>query len=173
MKILAAPSVKFIAFVSTTLLAIAVDSGEPPPPPKFSLDAAVRQALVQSPAVRVQEAEIDRREGVREQASGEFDWLASAAASRVKERNPTVDPLGRDAVIAGDTTAYSLSAARKLRNGVIVQPFVEVGVTGHDSPASPTFGSSQVNLQIVVPLLRGLGADSTGAAEAAARAAGT
>lgn len=136
---------------------------------QFTLDAAVRKALAQSPVVRVQEAEVDRREGVREQVSGEFDWVGTAAASRVRERSPTIDPLGQDAVTAGDTTAYSLSAGRKLRNGVTVVPSLEVAVAGHDTPAAPTLGASQVNLQIVVPLLRGLGTDSTGAAEAAAR----
>lgn len=168
MKTSAASCVRLFALIATAAFVFAADPA-PPAAPRFTLDAAVRQALTQNPAVRVQEAEIDRREGVREQAAGEFDWLTAAAVSRVKERSPTVDPLGRDAVTTGDTTAYSVSGARKLRNGVIVQPSVEVGVSGRDSPAAPTFGSSQVNLQIVVPLLRGLGTDSTGAAEAAAR----
>jgi outer membrane protein TolC len=137
--------------------------------PQFTLDAAVRKALAQSPALRVQEAEIDRREGVREQASGEFDWFTSAAVSRVRERTPTVDPLGRDAVTAGDTTGYSVNVTRKLRNGIVVQPSVEVAVGEPDAPPGPSLGASNLNLQIVVPLLRGLGNDTTGAAEAAAR----
>ena len=144
-------------------------AAELPPTPTFPLAAAVRQALAQSPALRVQESEVDRREGVREQATGEFDWVASASASRVKERRPVGDALGRDAVTAGDTTAYTVTAARKLRNGVVLQPSATVGVSEHDSPASPTFGASQLNLQIIVPLLRALGTDSTGATEAAAR----
>lgn len=129
----------------------------------------MRKALAQSPAVRVREAEVDRREGVREQTSGEFDWYATGAVSRIKERTPTVDALGRDAVTSGDTTAYSVGVTRKLRNGVIVQPSIEVGVPEFHSPAAPTFGASNLNLEIVIPLLRGLGADSTGAVEAAAR----
>lgn len=135
----------------------------------FTLDAAVRDALLRSPAVRVRAAEIDRREGVREQASGEFDWITSAAATRSRDRTPVLDPLGRDAVTRTDTTAYSVAATRRLRNGVIVQPSVEVGVPEHTSPPGPTLGASNLNLQIVVPLLRGLGTGSSAAAEAAAR----
>lgn len=137
--------------------------------PQFSLDAAVRRALAQSPAVRVREAEIDRREGVREQAAGEFDWVTSASIARIKERHPAVDSFGRDIVDAGDTTTYGVAATRKLRNGVIVQPSTQVGMADGNSPPAPAVGTSQLNLQIIVPLLRGLGQDSTGAAEAAAR----
>lgn len=138
-------------------------------PPRFSLDAAVRQALAQSPAVRVREAEIDRREGTREQAAGEFDWITSASAARIKERSPAVDSFGRDIVNAADTTTYAVAATRKLRNGVIVQPSTQVGVSDGHSPPAPAAGRSQFNLQIIVPLLRGLGPESVGAAEAAAR----
>jgi outer membrane protein TolC len=129
----------------------------------------VRRALAQSPAVRVREAEIDRREGAREQAAGEFDWLTSASVARIKERSPAVDSFGRDIVAAGDTTTYAVNTTRKLRSGVIVQPSLQVGMADGNAPPSPAVGTSQLNLQIIVPLLRGLGADSSGAAEAAAR----
>ncbi len=168
LNIIAHFSVRLVVTLWLAAHAVAAESLETPVA-KFTLDAAVRQALAQSPALRIEEAEIDRREGVREQAAGEFDWRTSAGASRIKERSPLVDPLGRDAITTGDTTAYSVSASRKLRNGVIVHPSAEVGVVGRESPAAPTFGSAQLNLQIIVPLLRGLGSESTGAAEAAAR----
>lgn len=136
---------------------------------RFPLETAVRKALVQSPAVRVREAEVDLREGRREQASGEFDWNTAAAVSANRERTPGVDALGRDAVAVSNATNYSASATRKGREGVIVQPSLAVSVPEHERPYSPTYGGSNLSLQIVVPLLRGLGRDSTGAAEAAAR----
>ena len=139
------------------------------PAPQFPLDVAVRHALAQSPALRVEEAQVEMREGVREQASGEFDWFASLSASRSRDRIPMIDPLGRETVDAGETTAYVAGVTRKLRSGILVQPFVEVGVPEQHSPIGPTLGASNLQLQIVVPLLRGLGHDSTGAAEAAAR----
>ncbi len=153
-------------------LSQALHAGEPTsavPSTPLTLDAAAQRALTQSPAVRISEAEIDRREGTREQASGAFDWIVTAGASRIRERTPYVDGLGRDAVAASNTTAYSVGAAHRLRNGIVVQPSVDVAIPEHESPASPTLGASQLNLQIVVPLLRGLGQDSSGAAEAAAR----
>lgn len=129
--------------------------------------------LAQSPAVRVREAEIDFREGVRGQAAGEFDWVTALRAARTSERAPTVDALGRDAVTDTDLTSYSASAALKLRNGVIVRPSAEAVVSEGPAPTGvigrSSFGNSHLNLQIVVPLLRGLGQESTGAAEAAAR----
>jgi outer membrane protein TolC len=144
-------------------------AGAAAPPAQFPLDAAVRRTLAQSPAVQMREAEIDRREGVREQASGEFDWRTTASTLRFKDRTPSIDPLGRDTVTAGDTTTYSVGVTRKLRSGVILQPSTQVAMVDGNSPPSPALGSSQLSLQIVVPLLRGLGTDSTGAAEAAAR----
>ena len=151
---------RFPALSSSCLLLIALPvarlpAGEPasPAPRSFTLESALHEALARSPAVQVRAAEIDRREGVREQASGEFDWIASAAATRTRERTPAVDPLGGDAVTRTDTTAYSVAATRRLRNGVIVQPSVEVGIPERASPPAPTFGASNLNLQIIVPLL--------------------
>ncbi len=102
---------------------------------------AVRQALAQRPALRLQEAEIDRREGVRDQA-------------------------------AGDTTAYSAGTRRRLRNGVVLGPVADVAVSDRASPDAPAFGRSRVSFEILVPSLRGLGEESAGANEAAARGDG-
>lgn len=106
---------------------------------------------------------------MREQASGEFDWATTAEVVRDHLRSPAVDAAGRDTVADSAGTAYSVAVARKFRSGVIVQPSVEVAVVEPGSPAGPDAGTSQLNLQIVVPLLRGLGAQSSGASEAAAR----
>jgi outer membrane protein TolC len=146
----------------------APESPLPPDSPKYSLDAAVQQALSTSPAIRIQKQEIDRSLGVQEQASGEFDWFAAVSAVSGETKTPLVGPFGQ---FEGKSrnTGYSASVTRKLRNGVILQPSLEVGVPEKVSPFEPTYGASKLNLQIVVPLLRGLGTDSTGATEAAAR----
>lgn len=112
---------------------------------------------------------MDRREGLREQAAGEFDWTTTANITRVRDRTPAIDALGRDTVTADENTTYVAAVTRKLRNGVVVQPSVQVAVAEPKSPAGLDTGASQFTLQIVVPLLRGLGEASTAASEAAAR----
>ncbi len=149
--------------------AVVAAAAVPADPVRFSLDQAVRQALAQSPALRLQEAEIDRREGVRDQAAGEFDWITTFAVSRERDRTPAVDALGRESIDAGDTTAYTAGTQRRLRNGVVLGPVADVAVSDRSSPDAPAFGRSRVNFEILVPLLRGLGEESAGANEAAAR----
>ncbi len=157
-------SLSLISFSSRA----ATVSPAPPELPKYTLEAAVQQALSTSPAIRIQNKEIDRRLGLKEQASGEFDWIAAVSASSSETKTPSVDKFGE---FEGKTrnNGYSASITRKLRNGVILQPSVEVGVPENVVRFEPTYGASKLNLQIVVPLLKGLGTDSTGATEAAAR----
>jgi outer membrane protein TolC len=130
------------------------------------LNQAVLLALQQNTAVQVQAEGVEIKEGLRQQATGQFDWNISAGATSQRVRTPAVDPLGRTVVAAQDTSTWSLGATRELRNGIVLQPQVNVATNRTPAPAS---GASQIQLQILVPLLRGLGADSTGAAEAAAR----
>ncbi len=158
-----------IGLVATFTRAAAVSTPAPADLPKYTLEAAVRQALSTSPAIRVEYTEIDRRLGVQEQAAGEFDWLASVSAFSGETKTPLVGPFGTEFDGKTRDHGYSAGVTRKLRNGIIVQPSLEVGVAEKEVPFSPTYGASKLNLQIVVPLLRGLGTDSTGATEAAAR----
>lgn len=141
-----------------------------PPSPKYTLDAAVRQALATSPAVRIDEKEVDRRLGVREQAAGEFDWLTTLSTTTSTGRAPLITAAGAE--YEGETrkTNYLVDVTRKLRNGVVIRPSVSVGVEENHPPSSSSpYGASQINLKIIIPVLRGLGTESSGAAEAAAR----
>jgi len=155
-------------FVWASLLAaVAAEDNQPTrTPAPTSLNQAVLLALQQNTAVQVQAEGVEVKEGLRQQASGQFDWDLSAGATSQRVRTPAVDPLGRTVVVAQDTSTWSLGATRELRNGIVIQPQVNVATSRTPAPAS---GSSQIQLQILVPLLRGLGTDSTGAAEAAAR----
>ncbi len=158
------------AVVLTSVILMGLHAGETQAATQqFTLDAAVKRALQQSPAVRIQEAEVDLREGQREQASGEFDWYTNANIARNKNRIPRIDNFARDTVEDSESTDYTFSTTRKLRNGVIIQPSVAVSMYEPGFPVGPAFGSSRLSIQIIVPLLRGLGSASAGAAEAAAR----
>jgi outer membrane protein TolC len=137
--------------------------------PLLSLDAAIQRALKNSPALQVNEVEVDRRQGLLEQTSGSFDWITSGSIVREKVRTPAFDSFGRDTVSDADNTSYTVATTRKLRNGVVIQPSADVSVVEPGSSASSAYGTSRLSLQIVVPLLRGLGRESAGASEAAAR----
>lgn len=149
--------------LSLILLATpALFAAEPAP---FTLQMAVERALAQSPAVRVDEQETERRSGVLEQAGGRFDWISRVSGVLGKKREPTL--LGP--VNAEESVSYSAAIGRSFRNGLSVQPIVETTVTNPRNPLAPSVGVSNLSLKIVVPLLRGLGAASAGADEAAAR----
>lgn len=152
-----------------TLAPLVGATSSPPATASITLRDALAATLEQSPALRVQRSIIEQRTGVQEQASGLFDWNASGAASYTRERTPLPGPPGTEPEERRDTVAYTAGLERVFRTGVVVQPSATVAVEEARSPAGPTYGVSQLNLQIIVPLLRGLGRDSTGAFEAAAR----
>lgn len=151
------------------LFAAAAGAAAPAPaapaaPGQLSLASALALALRQNAAVRVQEIVVDQKTGVAEQAAGAFDWNLFGGISTAKDARPL--PFN-DLVSRSTSAGYTLGAGKLFRDGVSIRPSVGVGVDAV-SP-NPAVGASQFNLQIVVPLLRGLGSDSTGAAEAAAR----
>jgi outer membrane protein TolC len=161
------PFLPWLLVWASALTAVAAEDASPVrPPASTSLNQAVLLALQQNTAVQVQAEGVEIKEGLRQQASGQFDWTFSAGAASERVRTPAVDPLGRTVVGAQDSSTWSVGATRALRNGIILQPQVDVATSRTPAPAS---GASKIQLQILVPLLRRLGTDSTGAAEAAAR----
>jgi len=155
-------------WVASTALALA-DTPAPAPAAGLSLADAVTATLEHNPALRVQKSVIEQRTGVAEQFAGAFDWTATGSLGYRKDRTPVPGFPGTEPVESSGHTTYSAGVERLFRSGVFVRPSVAVGIDESFTPASPTYGASQLSVQIVVPLLRGLGSDSTGAAEAAAR----
>lgn len=138
----------------------------------LTLQEAIHRSLAMSPALDIQAAEIERREGVADQASGAFDWITQSSTTLEGTNTPLPNPPG--GINTNPTeeirrTSASIQSTRQLRNGVIIQP--SAGVVTDDVKVGnrPSFGSSEVKLKILVPLLRGLGEESSGAQEAAAR----
>ncbi len=127
----------------------------------------------------MQEAAIEQKAGILDQASGQFDWNVSGAFNIEKERTPTLGLPGTEPVDDTTQTSYSAGVGKMFRDGVSIEPSVGVVVTKDNSAATPSLpgtvatptaiGTSQLGFQIDVPLLRGLGVDDTGAVEAAAR----
>ena len=157
-----------VLLVASAALAIA---GTPAPANAsgLSLADAVSATLEHNPALRVQKAVIVQKAGVEEQFAGAFDWTATGSLGYRKDRTPVPGLPGTEPVESSGHTTYSAGVERLFRSGVFLRPSVAVGIDESFTPASPTYGASQLSVQIVVPLLRGLGRDSTGAGEAAAR----
>ena len=148
-------------------------------PGSISLQTAVVASLKHNPALRVQAEGVEQKSGLLEQASGQFDWLGVASAEVSHLRTPVLGVptitasgpvvLNPDPVDASLSKSYSLGIDREFRNGITIAPQLSVSVVDSHYPAAPPVGVSSATFVISVPLLRGLGEDSTGAAEAAAR----
>lgn len=138
-------------------------------PATLTLQDAVVISLRQDPALRVQAEAIEQQSGLLGQASGAFDWIGNGGASVSRERTPVIGPAGTSPVDATTQEQYSIGVDKLFRNGISISPTATVAVNGTQSPYAPTYGASQVSFAINVPLLRGLGNDDTGAAEAAQR----
>jgi outer membrane protein len=155
---------------------------QPPLASNLSLHDALVITLKTNPALIVQEAAIEQNAGLADQASGAFDWNVVGTFDAAKDKTPLIapSPAGPGLPIAEPVeseteTSYSLGVDKLFRNGISIEPSASVLVQNSSTSsilgtqATPAFGSSNVNMTIMVPLLRGLGVDDTGAAEAAAR----
>lgn len=154
---------------SAALLTGTLGAAPAAPASDLTLQAALASTLEHSPALKVQRSVVEQKSGLLDQAGGAFDWTATGTITYTRDRTPVPGAPGTSPVDRTNTTAYTTGLGRLFRNGIYVQPSASVGVADNASPASPTYGTSALNIQILVPLLRGLGRDSTGAAEAAAR----
>ena len=141
----------FFVWASALAVVAAEDTQPARPPATTSLNQAVLLALQQNTAVQVQAEGVEIKEGLRQQAAGQFDWNLAAGAASERGRTPAVDPLGRTFVAAQDNSTWSVGVTRMLRNGIVLQPQVNVATSRTPVLAS---GASQIQLQILVPLLR-------------------
>lgn len=153
------------------LILVAAEPEAANPAPALSLRDALAATLSENPALRIQQAAIEQRSGVLEQTTGAFDWNTFAGVTATNNRAPAISPPALSPTDRSRELSYTVGVSRQLRNGVILRPNAEVAVQDQLSPSASSAdgGASRVNFEILVPLLRGLGRDSAGAAEAAAR----
>lgn len=149
----------------------AVEPASPPTPSGLSLRDALTASLRENPALRIQESVIEQRSGVLEQTAGAFDWNTFAGVTATRNRTPVITAPPFPNTDQSQDLAYTVGVSRQLRNGIIFRPNAEVSVKDQQSPSASSAdgGVASVNFEVLVPLLRGLGNDSTGATEAAAR----
>ncbi len=133
----------------------------------LGLRDAVLLSLSKNAAVRVESLEVERRGAVAEQASGQFDTYLVGSIEAEQQRAPIVVN-GSDTLAKSTTQTLELAAVRQLRNGITLQPTLGVETDDSTAPTREVSGVGVARLQVIVPLLRGLGADSAAAAESAA-----
>lgn len=163
-------------------LALAAPAQEGPgasPPPSqprgqaISLMEAARLALAQNPQIRLAEQAVEASKGALETARGRFDFTLASSLAQSYNTLPLAK-LYRDAYRRSfqttNLTSFDMEAKQLLYNGVLLNPYVTVSRT-RDTLDYPVLPASQatVQFQVVVPLLKGLGEEATGAPERAAQ----
>lgn len=156
---------------ATTLLALSilpVGAEEPIAPSSSDLKAhlsladAVKTALEQDAAIRIEKTSVSSAEGKARSEAGPFDLVIEPAARYGKELRPlnSIERIIENQnVITEEQNSQSISATKKFRNGISVTPSVQTQQLKDNSinTGRQRIASSLLNLQLDVPLLRGLG----------------
>jgi outer membrane protein len=149
---------------------------------KVSLSEALLETLDEHPGVQIERERVIQSEGDLQTASGRFDWTASAEVSKEQYREHFTADQEEDAQLAGllfnrmvtdsrreEITYYSLGIQKQFRNGAVLAPNLTVLDTEDLSRDIENLNRSEMALDIIIPLMRGLGEHATGAEEKAAR----
>ncbi|MBI5522795.1 MAG: TolC family protein [Desulfarculus sp.] len=148
----------------------------PPVQPRgqaISLMEAARLALAQNPQIRLAEQAVEASKGALETARGRFDFTLASSLAQSYNTLPLAK-LYRDAYRRSfqttNITSFDMEAKQLLYNGVQLNPYITVTRT-RDTLDYPVLPASQatVQFQVVVPLLKGLGEEATGAPGRAAQ----
>ena len=147
----------------------------------ISLSDAIFRTLKSNPGIQIQKEKIVQGEGSLQTASGQFDWVGIASVSREQERSHLTNAQEEQlnllpiAVRPGitdntreQTTAYSIGARKQLRSGLVISPTISTLDIEDLSAGVASLNRSDLNVDIIIPLLRGLGGKNTGAEEMAA-----
>jgi outer membrane protein TolC len=150
--------------------------------PVITLSDAVRKTLELNPGVKVEKEQVVQSEGALQTAAGQFDWIGLGSAYREQERYHFTDSNEQDARLATltgtrwmtdswreETTGYSLGLRKQFREGLVFSPSVS-NVDREDlSRDIENQSRSDLHVEFVIPLMRGLGKENTAARETAAR----
>jgi outer membrane protein len=151
----------------------------------INLSDAVMKTLRSHPGVSIQAEHIVQKEGELQSASGQFDWVGLASFSKEDKRYHFTDSEEKAAALERqligqrflsdswlkETTQYSVGVRKATRSGVAVIP--SLSALDLEDPSTNTFFQtrSDMGVEILIPLLRGLGEESAAAVEKAARSA--
>ncbi len=149
--------------------------------PEISLSDAVLKTLQANPGIFVSQEKVVQSEGLRQKAAGQFDWTVRTRASADHYKAPLdsydsqtalaysqLNNIPYDDYLQEDTNTYSLGLIKQFRSGVTVAPNVAVVDYKTNADFKVPVSRSEMRIEFNVPLMRGLGAQATGAEELAA-----
>ncbi|MCF8062925.1 MAG: TolC family protein, partial [Deltaproteobacteria bacterium] len=150
--------------------------------PVITLSDAIGKTLELNPGVKIEEEQVVQSEGALQTATGQFDWIGLGSAYREQERYHFPDSEeqdGRLATLTGtrwvtdswreEATGYSLGLRKQFREGLVFYPSVSNLNVEDLSEDIETQSRSDLHVEFVIPLMRGLGKENTAAGEMAAR----
>lgn len=141
-------------------------------PAGLGLLEAVRITLEADPAILRQEQAVAAAQGRLVAAGGQFDTVPSAEVKYRRDLAPATRAerlLYGAPALAGDTLAYQVGVERQFRSGILVTPSVGLVRSDNNYGGGSVPHLATVNLNVTIPLLRGLGERATAAAETAAK----
>lgn len=146
-----------------------------PAPERIGLIEAVRLTLSRDPNIRIEEEHAEFAQGAVQRESGAFDLTFDTALSRGVLRVPRTELerlqiSGRTNLSenASDLTNQRMGLTKQFRSGPSISTGVEINRLD-DSLDQAAVNRANVNFVLNIPLLKGFGASSKGAAERAAR----
>ncbi|HXY09848.1 MAG TPA: TolC family protein [Terriglobales bacterium] len=140
----------------------------------LTLIDAVRSTLETQPFIRLQQAQVTTKQGIKLQAGAPFDTLLQTSLTLNHANTPldTVEAtsLGVTGLVElSNLSNYSLSITKLFRNGTSVASTYQANRNINNS-IDPAVNTSQLNFTVIVPLGRGRGRGVVDAAEHAATA---
>jgi outer membrane protein TolC len=143
--------------------------------PTISLIDAVRVTLEHQPNIRLQSENELLRAGLAQQATGQFDTALSGDLGFDHTQQEVSDGVSDSLVQETSTGNLNLGLTKQLRSGPVLSPFLNMSGTSldFDGPAIPGTSTidvytSAIGFKVDLPLARGRGVASTGAAEKSA-----
>ena len=143
-------------FVSVQFLPFAPSPARGQDLVSVSMQDAIVRTLQLSPVVQVQKEKVKQSRALAEQSAGAFDWVVFGNTETYAEEDEDV------------SLNTSVGATKRFRNGIEITPSFSKAENSKISTRFIEQNGSILNLKILVPLLRGLGAEHSGAEEQAA-----
>lgn len=139
----------------------------------ITLGEAVLLALKHNTNIKLAKQDVDISKGELDQVSGEFDFVINSSLSQEHTYDPLaqVDRLAYDRTFeTTNITSFKLGVQKLLRSGITLEPNITVSRSRNtlDYPELPA-SQAKVAFAVIVPLMRGLGEEATGATERAAK----
>ena len=133
----------------------------------MDLQTAVLYSLNRNPNIAISRANVALRGGQLQSAGGDFDWTPFATAGYQHTEAPLITLLSSSDTLIEETVEYSVGLRKKFRNGITLTPSASAEIDTRQAIPDPRTATSLLNLEVLIPLLRGSGVTSANAVEQA------